>query len=355
MNKALNELQALLAETNDIDQQIKYTFKIVKILQKIEDSELEDSELTVNGVFYNLLSTLYCNNLNKKITNISSEIILNLNLKYKEYNYDNNELYDLIICAYLNLKDYENSYKLYTEYSNFIGYPLRSHYYELEEIFDAYEKLVIFESEINAGSTNIDTYIEIIQIYDNYLGNKDKSTYYLEKALTLEPENAKINIMKLQKIEYDEEFEVVQPQYINLLQVTNNNPDVVRAFLNFTYPARSYNEENTRYCATLAHALLDKNEEIDYPKLISLYEALGDEKNEFELLQYADTKMEDGKQKTSIYCGLGYFYEKDDDLKNAVKYYKLYRKHQRVWCGDSKEELDNDIKEMEEKLLSITK
>ena len=43
-----------------------------------------------------------------------------------------------------------------------------------------------------------------------------------------------------------------------------------------------------------------------------------------------------------------------DDLKNAIKYYKLYSKHQRVWYGDSKEELDNDIQEMEEKLLSIT-
>lgn len=39
------------------------------------------------------------------------------------------------------------------------------------------------------------------------------------------------------------------------------------------------------------------------------------------------------------------------NLKSAVKNYKLYRKHNRVWYDNSAEELDRDIKEIEEKLL----
>jgi len=143
--------------------------------------------------------------------------------------------------------------------------------------------------------------------------------------------------------------------YIKLLKDTNNNPNVIRAYLNFTYHHRTHNKENTQYCASVAHSLLDENEEINYVQLISLYTEIGDEKNEFKLLKYANIKMEEGKAKADIYAGLGYFYEDQGDLKNSIKYYKLYRKYNSIWYDNGAEELDKDIKEMEEKLLTYNK
>lgn len=344
------ELKRLLekkreASKNEDKIETKYLYQAIQLFQDTHTIRIDEDEVyTKRELYSDLLSALYYYKMYDEV-----EIRAKEALDYFEINNNYNKInwwfYAHLIAALLSNKKTEEAFELYEAYRN-VNKELEYRPFVFEEDYGHYQKLVALQKQLVEGQNNSSKYVEIARIYNEYLYNISEALTTLDKALKENPNDTDALILQYHIFNEEEMFdeEELMSKYKIGLKLTNNHPDMVRAYIDFLYKYRD--EVNAKIAIDLSLELIRKDETVDFEKLGIFYDEVADEKACFEALIKA--VKEEKKVSAYIYRWLAYYYEEDlEDKVKALEYFKKYRNKNSVWCGDESDYIDEKIRELE--------
>jgi hypothetical protein len=347
-----NRILELIKQYEDKNE-VNFLIEAVNLIKDNEDIITNNESYTKSYLYYLILTSLYADEEYEKSVEqwISAlDFFKEIN---EEYSYDYVETHELLICSLIELKKYDMASEIYKNFNDINDW-ITCHYLDLDGIISAYNDIKVLDKKL------LDPYNNKSNILYNkasllwkFMWDKDLSLKNLNLSLECEPYHLKSNILKLNIIDSLslESESVIRNKYLKIINHTNNNIEIVNAYINFHYRFFGDNVENDKYCVHIYEELSKKWEKINYSKLAHFYWKMNNDKKEFESYLKGE-KLDYRFDKYGYYVIWWYFEEVLNDFEKSLEYYKKYLDKNRVWSCGFKEEIKSKIEELFNKLNS---
>ena len=333
----------------------KYLFFILYILPELFHKNKAYKECIKLCEYYipyiedDRYETIFKNHVEKNIQNDETDFAFGI---WQDQQTSETDTYNYLIASYIQIEKIEKAYELYK--NNYGGYEryMADKIYDYEYIFETYFQIVALEKELKPNSKeNVSIFNKIAKLYFEDYGNRVKALEYLDKVFEIDADNIEALVFKIDiDHEKDDDFEKSNRAYLELIKKTDKDIFVINSYIDFYYPYRG-KDEGTQYCISLSEELINQNQTVDYYKLASFYCEFEEEEKEFKAYLEAEKHQKSLNEDPYLYYCIGWYYDEVlKDYHKALEYYTKYRKHNSVWCSSGEKEIEDKIKELENKI-----